>query len=688
MTRLAKCCAPHLLAGLLLLGCSTIQAGELGALTYEITGGSVTITGYTGTGEEQVAVPAEIEGLPVTAIGDSAFRSSRDIVRLTLPPSIATIGVQAFEYCNSLADINLPGRASIGRSAFGSCYRLVTIAVPDDIVAIGERAFSNCTRLERFSIPTSLTTISPGIFAGCSRLTEVVIHDRVTSLGSGCFAGCEDIRSLTLPASIQTIGASAFSDCSQLTAITIPDGVTTIEPLTFSGCNRLTTVSVPDSVSSIGREAFRHCFRLESIRIPDGVSEIPMGTFEVCSDLVTIEIPASVTTIDTSAFFRCSDLECIEVATGNTAYSSHSGALLDRDASTLLLCPAGFEGAFTIPATVTSIESNFDDFCDKLTSFEVEPGNLVYAGLGGVLVDADRAVLIRFPKGRPGHYTTPPGVIEIASSAFYNCDELRSVSISPGVVRIGEAAFRSCSRIDDLAIPPGVTRIADSAFRDCSSLTEIRLPDGVTEIGPSAFYRCESLGRVIVGASVSLIHGTAFDGLSSIQRVYFLGDGPELTSSAIFKGAPAALEFYAFSERVGPGFLRPEWGDKTINLIDGSEFPAAGWLLGHGLPHDVDLTTESGTPGVDWLTAFALQLDPGENLRAQLPVPVLDPTSLSIEFHAGSRGVSYSAETSADLKTWSGAGVSISGADANGIRRAGILRDSTRRFMRLRFALE
>ena len=47
-------------------------------LEYKVTNGEVTITRYIGSEEpEAVTVPAEINGSPVTAIGDGAFTVSK-----------------------------------------------------------------------------------------------------------------------------------------------------------------------------------------------------------------------------------------------------------------------------------------------------------------------------------------------------------------------------------------------------------------------------------------------------------------------------------------------------------------------------------------------------------------------------------------------------------------------------------
>ena len=82
--------------------------------------------------------------------------------------------------------------------------------------------------------------------------------------------------------------------------------------------------------------------------------------------------------------------------------------------------------------------------------------------------------------------------------------------------------------------------------------------------------------------------------------------------------------------------------------------------------------------------AYALDLDPNKNLRNQLPTFALSGDSLSLSFHAASRGVTYTVETSTDLVHWHTEGVSLSELDDISLQRtASISRDGPQRFLRL-----
>jgi hypothetical protein len=92
--------------------------------TSTINNGSVTITEYTGTGGP-VMIPSTIGGLPVTQIGNEAFKDKTTITSITLPDSVLSIGYGAFYRCEYLATVSLgSGVTTIGAWAVGHCYRL------------------------------------------------------------------------------------------------------------------------------------------------------------------------------------------------------------------------------------------------------------------------------------------------------------------------------------------------------------------------------------------------------------------------------------------------------------------------------------------------------------------------------------------------------------------------------------
>ena len=108
---------------------------------------------------------------------------------------------------------------SIGDDAFMNCSGLTSITIPSSITSIGYRAFNGCSGLTAITIPDSVTSIEFGAFYGCARLTSVVIKGNITGIPDSCFGNCSNLTSIVLPASVTTIKNGAFSGCSKLTTI-------------------------------------------------------------------------------------------------------------------------------------------------------------------------------------------------------------------------------------------------------------------------------------------------------------------------------------------------------------------------------------------------------------------------------------------------------------------------------------
>ena len=94
--------------------------------------GTAMITGYTGE-EAVLLLPAELEGVPVTAIGPSAFQTNLDLIDLVIPEGVISLGDYAFQRCPNLTGVSLPATLEeVGLNPFAGCEALLDIGVADD----------------------------------------------------------------------------------------------------------------------------------------------------------------------------------------------------------------------------------------------------------------------------------------------------------------------------------------------------------------------------------------------------------------------------------------------------------------------------------------------------------------------------------------------------------------------------
>lgn len=98
-----------------------------GCLIYRTDGESAEITGSRGR-DAAFAVPAQLDGLPVTRIGKKAFLSNKTVKEIVLPETIRFIDDWAFACCAKLEKITLPYRCvEPGQGIFRDCFSLLQI---------------------------------------------------------------------------------------------------------------------------------------------------------------------------------------------------------------------------------------------------------------------------------------------------------------------------------------------------------------------------------------------------------------------------------------------------------------------------------------------------------------------------------------------------------------------------------
>ena len=263
-----------------------------------------------------VTVPEGVTELKYT------FCGFKDLIRVTLPKSLAGIGEETFYNCSSLTGITIPdGVTAIGDSACSGCSSLTGITIPESVTSIGYDAFSSCGSLASVELPKNLTVISDGTFSSCG-LTSVKIPDGVTAIGDSAFSRCRNLTDVSIPDGVTTIGSSAFYDCSSLTSVTIPESVTSIGSRAFSYCDALADVSITDldawfqiefadgfaSPFYYAKNLYLNGQLVESLEIPGSVSVIPAGLFRNAACLKRVAIPRSLAGVAANAFENCTNI--------------------------------------------------------------------------------------------------------------------------------------------------------------------------------------------------------------------------------------------------------------------------------------------------------------------------------------------------------------------------------------------
>ena len=199
-------------------------ADTQGDYDYEVSNGEATITSYNGE-DTVVNVPRWLGGYSVTAIGATAFIYC-DVVDVTIPPTVKTIGTGAFNSCDGLTDVHIAeGLETVMDGAFSGCKSLESIVFPSTLKSLGTNVFANTIALKTLGIAKNNDYFSSSEnvlfdaqktriirYAPEKTETEYTIPETVTTIDKGAFFAASNIEKLTITKSLESIGDEAFSN--------------------------------------------------------------------------------------------------------------------------------------------------------------------------------------------------------------------------------------------------------------------------------------------------------------------------------------------------------------------------------------------------------------------------------------------------------------------------------------------
>ncbi|MEI6754490.1 MAG: leucine-rich repeat protein [Paludibacter sp.] len=555
----------------------------------------------------------------VISIGNYAFYSCTGLTSISIPSSVSSLGAYALGYCTGLTSIYAYYSQPLVLSSTNIFYSInkttCTLYVPYGTKVLYAAAaqwsdFTNIVELAPVSKTINITTA--GTLATILTAEELntinkltitgtidardfkTMRDKMTVLseldlsgvnisaytgfdgpwGSGntiypanqipadafynynTGIGKESLTKIVLPLSTTSFGEAAFQNCYYLTGITIPNSVTSIGNYAFYNCSGIWgALVIPNSVTSIGNFAFAYCLSISSLTLSNTLTTIGGSAFFNCTSLLSITIPSTVNSIGFRAFNWCNALTQFIVESGNISYSSLDGVLFNKNQSSFIQFPGGKAGNYTIPSTVTSIESyafygcgnvtsisipksvNFIGsralgYCNLLTSFTVASDSPYLSAVDGVLFNKTQSELIQCPSGKSGIYTVPNTVNIIREGGFIRCNKLTSVIIPNSVTAIETYVFYNCTELTSITIPNSIKSIGDYAFGNCSKLTSLTIPNSVSTIGNYAFSSCTGLTSIYVNSRPLVIPSTVFNGVNKTTSTLYVPYGSKILYAA------------------------------------------------------------------------------------------------------------------------------------------------------------
>lgn len=464
---------------------------------------------------EQIQVVILPNGLK--SVDGGAFMYTK-IDSLILPTSVNYIGYRAFE-SSEIRRINISDLNSFLNIDSGSTFggnaelylngKLVTeVRFPDGIKEITP-ILSGISSLKKVIIPDSATNMrsQTGAFEGCKNLEEVVFEGtpQIMDMWS-TFNGCSSLKSVHIPASVTAFYNQPFGGCNfesvyydgtfedwckidfgysgqspmpytekfyykkengyeELIDAVIPETITQINVGVLSGYKGLRSVSLHEGVTAIAKEAFKDCVNLSSIKLPSQLKFIGEQAFRGCKSLYSINIPKYISEIGDRAFAGCYNLaevyNCSDYIKDMTIGSDSYG------------CVAKY-------AKVIHTDMS-------------EASNIVRNGDYAMFKDGDEYILLGY-FGDKTSLVLPEIATSINAYAFYDNQNITSVTLGSNITTIGEYAFYNNQRITSVTLGANITAIGENAFYECNNLVEVinksglNVVPGSTENGYVAYY--------------------------------------------------------------------------------------------------------------------------------------------------------------------------------------------------------
>ena len=249
--------------------------------------------------DENVVIPETFEyggtTYTITAIGEEAFYSENDdyddILTLTIPETVTTIGVKAFSNLKALEAIRLPQELKeIAPDTFFGCISLEEISFPEGLETVNEYACYYCTSLKSVSFGSKIKNISHLVFDNTCLQSISIDATTPPEIESGTLNSPNITRTelikVHIPAGTKALYEEAWK--TELEAIEfiesegIPSGVAmeSAKTLQIHSNNGELIATAADSEIAI--------YSISGVKIATGKGSVrvsaPMGVYIICSE--------------------------------------------------------------------------------------------------------------------------------------------------------------------------------------------------------------------------------------------------------------------------------------------------------------------------------------------------------------------------------------------------------------------
>jgi len=486
------------------------------ASNYEVAISGYSYSGSTGVElrlPTQIQEEGQTQAYTVVGVNGDVFANCPYISGVTFGSTYRFVGAEAFMGCplTTISFNHNGAMRTLNDRAFYRCKQLVNVTIPASVTSIGTGVFADCTALNAITVVNGNQKYCAigGVLYTMSK--DVLVQwPAALTVGNSIDGSCT-IGSAECP--VRVIGDKAFEGCIYLNKITdMYETVTTIGEQAFYNCSNLYEVKIPSTVVTIGRQAFYGC---------------AAGLVIKCDKNSAAENYAKNNGISTSVtcrvrFYDGSSLVKTEEV---TAGGSASAPVLNERSGYTLTWDKDYTNVQQNLDVYASWKQNFTVTFKDAYSGQVTEVTSYYGGTAtppvwtrtGYKLGWDTTAYTYVTKNltvnavwRVSMTDTPitedaPALGDTRTINYITYQVIKTTASDPRVCAVG------CTKqtLTTLTIPDRitfggvsyrVTRIGKNAFRDMPKLNTLTMGKNVMKIERAAFYNCPKLKTITVSS--------------------------------------------------------------------------------------------------------------------------------------------------------------------------------------------
>ena len=447
-------------------------------------------------------------GRDITTVGNYAFCYAQNVTAVVFEEGNAatSIGVLSFFNVPKVASITLPDTVtSISAYAFGDCFALSDVYVPQGVEFIYNTAFTNSANVvlnvaegtyaqeyaDAYGIDYEVREFIYIAIDG-GKLNDTVAWEffengelRITGEGAmpnftshaqqpwGNFR--HKLKKVVIGKDITSVGNYAFCYAQNVTAIEFAEGskLANIGVLSFFNMPKVSTVTLPDTVTSISSYAFGDCFALSDVYVPQGVSFIYNTAFINSKRVV------------------------LNVAEGTYAQEYAEANGINYEVREFIYIP--IDGG---------------QLSDTVAWEFYENGELRITGEGAMpnFTSHNQQPWMNF-RHKFKKLVVGKDITAIGNYTFAYCNSIEAIEFEEGskLVNIGVLAFMNNAKVTEITLPETVKYIGAYAFGDCYKLASVYVPADTDNIYSTAFTNSKAVVLNVAAGSVAEIFAESYN---------------------------------------------------------------------------------------------------------------------------------------------------------------------------------